>query len=68
MSEGIGDMQLTTVLMHKADGFLQFLFGEVGRQSGGRWYHLSARYRRHRRRFDGRLAAPEGYRLGRAAP
>lgn len=30
MSEGIdGDMQLTTVLMHKADGFLQFLFGEI---------------------------------------
>jgi hypothetical protein len=30
MGEGVdGDMQLTTVLMHKADGFLQFLFGEI---------------------------------------
>ena len=30
MCKGIDrDMQLTTVLMHKANGFLQFLFGEI---------------------------------------
>ena len=30
MSEGVnGNMQFATMLVHKADGFLQFLFGEI---------------------------------------
>ncbi len=69
MCKGIDrDMQLTTVLMHKANGFLQFLFGEI---KAGKVAGVSVIFQPDidgiGTVFDGRLM-PEGCRLGRAAP